>query len=50
MIISSPTYLAIHDLLDKNILDKNFINNVNRLNKSTSVIETHYALSKNIEK
>ena len=50
VIVSSPAYLAIHDLLDKNILDKNFINNVNRLNKSTSVIETHYALSKNIEK
>ena len=50
VIVSSPAYLAIRDLLDKNILDKNFINNVNRLNKSTSVIETHYALSKNIEK
>lgn len=50
MIISSPAYLAIHELLDKDILDKNFINNVNRLNKTTSVIETHYALSKNIEK
>ena len=50
VIVSSPAYLAIHELLDKNILDKNFINNVNRLNKSTSVIETHYALSKNIEK
>jgi protoporphyrinogen oxidase len=50
VIVSSPAYLAIHDLLDKNILDNNFINNVNRLNKSTSVIETHYALSTNIEK
>ena len=50
IIISSPAYLAIHDFFDENVLDKNFINTVNRLNKSTSVIETHYALSKNIEK
>ena len=50
VIVSSPAYLAIHELLDKNIFDKNFINSVNKLNKSTSVIETHYALSKNIEK
>jgi protoporphyrinogen oxidase len=50
VIVSYPAYLAIHDFFDENILNKNFINNVNRLNKSTSVIETHYATSKNIEK
>lgn len=50
IIISSPAYLAIHELLDKDILDNNFINYVNRLNKSTSVVETHYGLSENIEK
>ena len=50
VIVSSPAYLAIRDLFDQNILGKNFIKNVNRLNKSTSVIETHYGLSKNIEK
>jgi protoporphyrinogen oxidase len=50
VIVSSPAYVAIHELFDEGILDKNFIDNVNKLNKSTSVIETHYALSKNIEK
>jgi protoporphyrinogen oxidase len=50
VIVSSPAYLATRDLFDRNILDKSFIKNVNRLNKSTSVIETHYGLSKNIEK
>jgi hypothetical protein len=50
VIISSPAYLAIHDFFDENIFDNNFINNINRLNKSTAIIETHYALSKNIEK
>ncbi|MDX1373722.1 MAG: hypothetical protein R3321_14710 [Nitrososphaeraceae archaeon] len=49
-LVSSPAYLATRDLFDRNILDKSFIKNVNRLNKSTSVIETHYGLSKNIEK
>ncbi|MGD1834855.1 MAG: FAD-dependent oxidoreductase, partial [Nitrososphaeraceae archaeon] len=50
VIISYPAYIAIHELLDDNVFDKNFINKVNRLNKSTSIIESHFGLSKKIEK
>ena len=50
VIISYPAYIAIGELFDNNIFNKNFINNVNRLDKSTSIVETHFGLSEQIEK
>ena len=49
VIVSYPAYIAIRELFDNNVFNKNFIDNVNRLDKSTSIIETHFGLSEQIE-
>jgi len=49
VIISFPAYHAINQLFDEGIFDKNFINKTNKLNKTTSVVEVHFALSKQID-
>ncbi len=48
VVISYPVYLAINQLFDLGVFDKEFVQQVNRL-KTTSVIEVHFALSKRIE-
>ena len=49
VIISFPAYHAINQLFDKGIFDKKFIDKTNKLNKTTSVVEVHFALSKQID-
>ena len=49
VIISFPAYHAINQLFDEGIFDKNFINKTNKLNKTASVVEVHFALSKQID-
>ena len=49
VIISYPAYHAINQLFDEGIFDDNFIKHTNRLNKTTSVVEVHFALSKEID-
>jgi len=49
VIVTFPSYLAINQLFDDNVFDKNFLETVNRLNQTTSVIEVHFALSKKID-
>jgi phytoene dehydrogenase-like protein len=49
VVISYPAYLAITQLFDPEVFKKEFVQQVNRLNKTTSVIEVHFALSKRIE-
>ena len=49
VIISFPAYHAINQLFDEGIFDKDFINKTNKLNKTTSVVEVHFALSKQID-
>ncbi|MFZ0893085.1 MAG: FAD-dependent oxidoreductase [Candidatus Nitrosopolaris sp.] len=49
VVISYPAYLAINQLFDDRIFDRRFINKINRLNKTTSVVEVHFALSKKID-
>jgi len=41
--------MTINQLFDSKVFDKEFILQVTRLNKTTSVIEVHFALSKKIE-
>ncbi len=48
VIISYPAYLAINELFDDGIFDRTFVE-VNRLNKTTSVVEVHFALSRKID-
>jgi hypothetical protein len=45
VIVSYPAYQAINQLFEANIFDNQFISKVNRLNKTTSVVEVHFALS-----
>ncbi len=49
VVVSFPAYHAINQLFDKEIFDKNFIDKINKLNKTTSVVEVHFALSKQID-
>tara|TARA_B100000029_G_scaffold101452_2_gene91753 strand:- start:4684 stop:6021 length:1338 start_codon:yes stop_codon:yes gene_type:complete len=49
VIISYPAYHAINQLFDPGIFDDDFINQTNRLNKTTSVVEVHFALSKKLD-
>jgi protoporphyrinogen oxidase len=49
VIVSYPAYQAINQLFEADIFDNQFINKVNRLNKTTSVVEVHFAISKRID-
>ncbi len=49
VIVTFPAYLAINQLFDNEIFDQKFIESTNRLNKTTSVIEVHFALSEKID-
>lgn len=50
VVISLPAYLAINQLFDENIIKQNTREQLNKYDKTTSVIEIHFALSKSIEK
>ena len=49
VVISYPAYHAINQLFDDGVFNQDFINQTNRLNKTTSVVEVHFALSKQID-
>ncbi len=49
VIVSYPAYHALNQLFDKGIFDDDFIKHTNRLNKTTSVVEVHFALSTQID-
>ena len=49
VIISYPAYHAINQLFDEGIFDDDFIKHTNRLNKTTSVVEVHFALTKQLD-
>lgn len=49
VVVSYPAYHALNQLFDKNILDEKFIQKINKLNKTTSVIEVHFALKSKID-
>ncbi|MBV9667336.1 MAG: FAD-dependent oxidoreductase, partial [Nitrososphaeraceae archaeon] len=50
VIISYPAYFAINELFEKGVFSEEFKSKVNRLNRTTSVVEVHFALSQRIEK
>jgi protoporphyrinogen oxidase len=50
VIVSYPAYAAINELFEKEVFSKEFVSKVDRLNKTSSVIEVHFALSQRIEK
>ena len=49
VIISYPAYHAINQLFDEGIFDDDFVKHTNRLNKTTSVVEVHFALTKQLD-
>ena len=49
VIVSFPAYDAINQLFDDDVIQKDFIQKINRLDKKTSVVEVHFALKKKID-
>ena len=49
VIISYPAYHAVNQLFNEGIFDDEFVKHTNRLNKTTSVVEVHFALSKKLD-
>ncbi len=49
VVVSYPAYHAINQLFDDEIFDNEFIQKISRLDKTTSVVEVHFALSKKID-
>ena len=44
VVISYPAYTALHQLFDDNIIDRNFVQKIDKLNKTTSVVEVHFCI------
>lgn len=48
-VVSYPAYTALNQLFDKNIIENDFLNKINKLNKTTSVVEVHFALKSKLD-
>jgi len=49
VVISLPAYQGINQLFDSDVFDQNFIDKVNKLDKTTAVVEVHFALNRKID-
>ena len=49
VVVSYPAYIAVKQLFEKDVFDEEFLKNVEKLNKTTSVIETHFCTSEKID-
>ena len=49
VVTTYPAYIAVKQLFDENIFDQEFLNKVEKLNKTTSVVETHFCTSEKID-
>ena len=49
VVISLPAYQGINQLFDRDVFDQNFIDKVNKLDKTTAVVEVHFALNRKID-
>lgn len=49
VVVSNPVYLAVKELFDPQTFESDLISKIERLNKTTSVIEIHFCLSKRID-
>ncbi len=49
VVISYPAYMAINQLFDDGIIDRSFVEKINRLDKKTAVVEVHFALNTRID-
>ncbi|HSG84323.1 MAG TPA: FAD-dependent oxidoreductase [Nitrosopumilus sp.] len=48
-VVSYPAYTALNELFEKNVIDNDFVNKINKLNKTTSVVEVHFALKSKLD-
>ena len=49
VVVSYPAYAALKELFDPNVLEEKFLKKINRLEKTTSVIEVHFALNSKLD-
>ncbi|MDH3278825.1 MAG: FAD-dependent oxidoreductase [Nitrosopumilus sp.] len=49
VVISLPAYQGINHLFDNGVFDQKFVDKVNKLDKTTAVVEVHFALNKKID-
>ena len=49
VVVSLPAYQAINQLFEEDTFEKNFVEKVNKLDKTTAVVEVHFALNKKID-
>ena len=49
VVMSLPAYQGINELFDKDIFEQNFVDKVNTLDKTTAVVEVHFALNKKLD-
>ena len=49
VVVSYPAYIALNQLFDDDIIDRKFVERINRLDKKTAVVEVHFALRSKID-
>ncbi|MEK9681621.1 MAG: FAD-dependent oxidoreductase [Nitrosopumilus sp.] len=49
VVVSYPAYMALNQLFDDNVIDRDFVEKINRLDKKTAVVEVHFALDSKID-
>ena len=49
VVISLPAYQGINELFDEGIFDQSFVDKINTLNKTTAVVEVHFALNRKLD-
>lgn len=49
VVVTYPAYTAVKQLFEENVFDQEFLNKVEKLNKTTSVVETHFCTSEKID-
>ena len=49
VVISYPAYTALNQLFEENVIDRKFVQKIDKLNKTTSVVEVHFALNSQID-
>lgn len=49
VVVAYPAYIATRQLFEENVFSQGFLDRVQRLNKTTSVVETHFCTSKKID-
>ena len=49
VVVSLPAYKALNQLFEEDTFDQSFVQKINKLDKTTAVVEVHFALNKKID-